>query len=151
MSDCVFCQLLAGGPEVSMVHQDDSCSAFMDIQPVNPGHLLVVPNRHAAHLADLEEEEGAQMFRVARRLAAALRASGVRCEGVNLFLADGEAAMQAVFHVHLHVFPRYRGDGFGLKFPPTYKQKPAREELDAVAGMIRSGLRSGNWASGGNV
>lgn len=144
MSDCVFCKLLSGEQEVSMVYRDETCSAFMDIQPVNPGHVLVVPNRHAGYLADLEEEEGAQMFRVARRVAAALRrASGVRCEGVNLFLADGEAAMQEVFHVHLHVFPRYGGDGFGLKFPPHYSQKPLRQELDTIAEKISAALSAG--------
>ena len=142
MNDCVFCKLLSGELEVSMVHQDPCCSAFMDIQPVNPGHVLVVPNRHAACLADLRAEEGAQIFRVAQRLAAALRRSGVNCEGVNFFLADGAAAMQEVFHVHLHVFPRYVGDGFGLKFPPTYAQKPARKELDAVAEKIKRALRA---------
>src|SRR5918911_378225 len=131
--DCVICRLLSGELEISMVHQDGLCSAFMDIQPVNPGHLLVVPNRHARYLADLKEEEGAQMFRVAQRLTAALRKSGVKCEGVNFFLADGEAAMQEVFHVHLHVFPRYAGDGFGLKFSPEYyTRRPPREELDRV-------------------
>lgn len=136
--DCIFCKLLAGESEASFVYRDDSCAAFMDIQPVNPGHLLVVPNRHAPYLADLAEEEGAQIFRVARRLAAALRGSGVKCEGVNFFLADGEAAMQEVFHVHLHVFPRFRGDGFGLKFPPGYSNKPGRDGLDAVAEMIKN-------------
>jgi len=142
MSDCVFCKLMSGETEASIVYQDDLCSAFMDIQPVNPGHVLVVPNRHAPHLADLLEEEGARMFGVARRLAAALRTSGVECEGVNLLLADGEAAMQEVFHAHLHVIPRHRGDGFGLKFPQTYSQKPARKELDALAEKLRSGLRA---------
>ena len=114
----------------------------MDIQPVNPGHLLVIPHRHSAYLADLSEEEGAQMFRVARRLAAALRLSGVKSEGVNLFLADGEAAGQEVFHVHLHVFPRYGGDGFGLKFPRRYFQKPGREELNEAAEKIRRALEA---------
>lgn len=138
--DCIFCKVLAGESEVSLVYQDEVCAAFMDIQPVNPGHLLVVPHRHAAHLADLREEEGARMFRVARRLAAALRQSGVRSEGVNLFLADGEAAGQEVFHVHLHVFPRCDGDGVGFKFPPGYFQKPGRGELDEVAEKIRRAL-----------
>jgi len=77
-------------------------------------------------------------MRVAHRLAAALRASDVRCEGVNLFLADGEAAMQEVFHVHLHVFPRYVGDGFGLRFGPDYKARPPREELDRIAAQLRA-------------
>ncbi len=138
--DCVFCKILAGELEASIVHQDEVCSAFMDIQPVNPGHLLVVPNSHAPYLSDLKEEEGAQMFRIARRLAAALRECGVKCEGVNFFLADGEAAMQEVFHVHLHVFPRYCGDGFELEFAPTYFQKPKRKELDKVAQKIKDAL-----------
>src|SRR5207244_4322157 len=92
--DCVFCKLLNGEMEASFVYQDNLCSVFMDIQPVNAGHVLIVPNRHAPHLADLEAEEGAQIFRIAQRLAAALRKSGAPCEGVNFFLADGEAAMQ---------------------------------------------------------
>ena len=140
MDDCIFCKILSGELESSIVYQDKCCTAFMDIQPVNPGHVLVVPNRHAAYLTDLKEEEGAQMFRVAQRLAATLRVIGVTCEGVNFFLADGEAAMQDVFHVHLHVFPRYAGDGFGLKFAPTYSQKPDRKELDAIAEKLRNAI-----------
>jgi histidine triad (HIT) family protein len=125
-----------------MVYQDDCCSAFMDIQPVNPGHTLVVPNRHASNLSELDEEEGAQMFRVAQRLATTLRMSGVKCEGVNFFLADGEAAGQEVFHAHLHVLPRYAGDGFGLTFGPHYVNKPERRELNAIADRIRKPLQS---------
>jgi histidine triad (HIT) family protein len=140
MGDCVFCSILAGELPSSIVYQDDLCTALMDIQPVNRGHLLVVPNRHAPFLADLDEDTGAHMFRIAQRLAAALRRSGVRCEGVNLFLADGEAAMQDVFHVHLHVFPRYKGDGFGLTFSPEYFDRPARSELDEVAQKIKQAL-----------
>lgn len=139
--ECIFRKILAGETEASFVYRDDVCAAFMDIQPVNPGHLLVVPIRHAAYVADLREEEGAQMFRVAQRLAAALRASGVKCEGVNLFLADGEAAMQEIFHVHLHVFPRCKDDGFGLKFAPRYFQKPERRDLDEIAGKIKTSLK----------
>ena len=138
MPDCVFCEILAGRLASSRLYQDERCTAFMDIQPVNPGHLLVVPNVHAAFLADLDVETGAQMFRVAQRLAGALRRSGVRCEGVNFWLADGEAALQEVFHAHLHVLPRYAHDGFGFRFGPAYFQRPDRAELDAIAGQIRA-------------
>ena len=136
-SDCVICKLLSRELEVSPVYEDELCSAFMDIQPVTPGHMLVVPNRHAAYLSELDAEAGAQIFRVGQRLAAALRKSGVRCEGVNFFIADGEAAGQEVFHVHLHVFPRFSGDGFGLKLPPGYTDRPERKELDEIAEKIR--------------
>jgi histidine triad (HIT) family protein len=130
-----------GGKSPSrVVFQDERCIAFMDIQPFNPGHLLVVPIEHAATLSDLDEDVGAHVFRVAQRLAGALRASGPRCEGINLFLADGEAAGQEVFHIHLHVFPRFYGDGFGLRFGPNYANKPDRQELEAAAQRVRDAL-----------
>jgi histidine triad (HIT) family protein len=139
-NDCVICKLVAGELEVSIIHEDDLCVALMDIQPINPGHALVVPRRHAPYLSDLEPEDGAQIFRVAQRIAGALRKCGVKCEGVNFFLADGEAAGQEVFHVHLHVFPRYSGDGFGLNLPGDYQDRPAREELNEIAQRMRSKL-----------
>jgi len=112
----------------------------MDIQPVNPGHVLIVPVVHVAFLDDLDEETGAYLFTVAQRLSRALRRSGVHCEGVNFFLADGEAAGQEVFHVHLHVFPRFRNDGFGLRMRPDYGVLSARSDLDALAATIHAKL-----------
>ena len=138
--NCVFCKLFSGELEVSVIHEDNVCVAFMDVQPINPGHALVVPRKHAPYLADLEAEDGAQMFRVAQRVAGALRECGVKCEGINFFLADGEAAGQEVFHVHLHVIPRYSGDGFGLKLPPDYQDRPDREELNDIAQRIQGKL-----------
>jgi histidine triad (HIT) family protein len=136
--DCIFCDILAGRAPVSWIYQDDVVVAFMDIQPVNAGHVLVIPRRHATNLAELEAEAGARMFRVGQRVAQALRQSGLPCEGVNFFLADGAAAGQEVFHVHLHVFPRYAGDGFGFTFGPHYRRLPDRPALDQVAGQIRT-------------
>ena len=140
MDRCTFCDILASKLPASIVYQDGTCTAFMDIQPVNEGHLLVVPNEHAASLADLEPKTGSHMFAVAQRMAQALRESGVRCQGINLFVADGAPAGQEVFHVHIHVIPRYRGDSFGFQFGPKYGQRPARAELDRVAGHVREAL-----------
>jgi histidine triad (HIT) family protein len=140
MPDCIFCDILAGRRTSSPVYQDAQCTAFLDTQPVNPGHVLIVPNRHAASLADLDAETGGHMFRVAQRLAQALRKCGVPCAGVNLYLADGEAAMQEVFHVHLHVIPRFAGDGFGLRFGPAYRNRPSRAELDEIAERVKAAL-----------
>lgn len=137
MDECIFCRILAGELPASFVYRDAHSAAFMDIQPVNLGHLLVVPVRHAAYLADLDASEAADLMRVGHAAAAALRASGLPCEGVNFFLADGEAAMQEVFHAHLHVFPRFRGDGFGLKFSPEYyTRRPERSQLDEIAATL---------------
>ncbi len=137
---CVFCRIVEGRAEASLVHHDDLVTAFMDIMPVNEGHVLVVPNEHSQGLEGLSEVSGARMFAVARRLAMALCRSGLRCEGVNLYLADGRAAGQKVFHVHLHVLPRHSGDGFGLRRTKPRSQ-PSRRELDVVAeGIRRSSL-----------
>lgn len=136
MSACLFCRLTRREAEVSIVYEDERAVAFMDVQPVVRGHLLAVPRAHAAYLADLDPDDGAHLFRVGQLAAAALRASKLRCEGVNFFLADGEAAGQDVFHVHLHVIPRFADDGFGLRLPPDYSVRP-RPELDDAAAALR--------------
>ena len=140
MDGCVFCEIVAGGVPASVVWREDGCTAFMDIQPINAGHVLVVPDDHAARLADLPADAGARMFRIAQRIADALYESGLDCEGLNVFLADGEAAGQDVFHVHLHVIPRFYGDGFGLRFGPDYANVPDRETLEVTAKRIRDVL-----------
>jgi diadenosine tetraphosphate (Ap4A) HIT family hydrolase len=134
---CVFCAIVAGRAEASLAYADETVIAFMDIQPVNPGHVLVIPRAHAPQLADLDEETGAQMWRVAHRVAAALRRSGLRVEGINFFLADGAVAFQEVFHTHLHVLPRYAGDGFRVA---TNSQPGERSELDTNAALVGRAL-----------
>lgn len=137
---CVFCDIIRGQSPASMVYADEQVIAFMDIQPVIPGHLLVIPRAHAAYLSDLDADTGAHLFRVGMKLAAAMRRSALCCEGINFFLADGEAAGQDVFHVHLHILPRFQGDGFGFRFPPGYWDRPSRDTLGAQAAQIREAL-----------
>ncbi len=85
---------------------------------------------------DLDPGAGCEMFRVAQQVARAIRRTDLRCEGINLFLADGEAALQEVFHIHLHVLPRYRGDTFRLASGQS-TVATARDELDEIAARIR--------------
>lgn len=143
MADCVFCRIIKGDAPSSVVYEDPATIAFMDIHPVNPGHVLVIPKQHCVYISDMNPEEFTGIFVVAQKLAAAVRISGIPCEGVNLILADGEAAGQEVFHVHVHILPRFSGDGFGFKFGPGYSSLPARRELDECAAQIRSGLDLG--------
>jgi len=120
----------------------------MDIHPIRPGHTLVIPKDHAAHLADLDLDDGTHLFRIAQRVAMALRESDIRCEGINLHLSDGEAAGQEVFHVHLHVIPRYAGDGFGLKLPPDHGTAVDQNYIATLAGEIRTAMK-GEDSQGG--
>jgi len=140
VSDCIFCGILAGQAKGSFVYRDDLCAAIMDIHQPTTGKLLVIPNQHATYLADLPPETGARMFQVAQQLAAALRRSGIHCEGVNLFLSDGSAAGQDVFHTHLHVLPRFAGDGIKLRFGQGTDIYPERTKLDRIAEQIKQVL-----------
>ncbi len=128
-SECVFCDIVNEKATASVVYRDEAVVAFMDIQPVNPGHVLVVPVRHTTSLTELGDQIAERIAKVSKQIAAALPQAGVGCEGFNLFLADGAVAGQEVFHVHMHVIPRYEGDGFGLRFGPQYGKLPPRTEL----------------------
>jgi diadenosine tetraphosphate (Ap4A) HIT family hydrolase len=134
---CPFCEIIAGRLPSSDLYRDDLVAAFLDIRPITTGHLLVVPLSHASGLADLPEETGAAMFVAAQRMAAALRGSEIQCDGINFFLADGAVAGQEVEHVHLHVVPRFAGDGFTLT---ASFLSPDRIDLDATAELVRRAL-----------
>lgn len=135
-NDCIFCRIVAGDAPASIVYRDGRCTAFLDNRPVNPGHLLVVPNDHADGLGDLPAETGGRLFQVAQRLAGALQESDVQAAGVNLLLSDGRPAGQEIDHVHVHVIPRHRGDSFGFRFGRSYSEPPDRAELDRVRDIL---------------
>jgi diadenosine tetraphosphate (Ap4A) HIT family hydrolase len=136
---CIFCDISAGEAKASFVYEDERTIAFLDIAPLNAGHTLVVPRAHAASLEELEPDDVQHVVRVAQRVAIALRRTGFRVDGVNLWLADGAAAGQDVFHAHMHVVPRFDGDGFVVSLPPG-RHRPDRDELDANAAELRSAL-----------
>jgi diadenosine tetraphosphate (Ap4A) HIT family hydrolase len=134
--ECIFCQILKGEAPASFTYQDDNIVAFMDIQPITHGHMLVVPRQHSVLMSEVDETVAMRAFRIARELAALVRRT-LGARGVNLFVADGEVAFQDVPHFHVHVIPRYPKDGFGLTFPRAYGQPPSRAELDTIASAIR--------------
>lgn len=140
MNDCIFCLIISGKAPANFVYRDELCAAFMDIRPVNPGHVLVVPRVHAVLLTELDQVSVSHLLWIAQRVDAALRSSGMKCEAVNLFLADGRAAGQDVMHVHLHVMPRFIGDGHHLRFSPAYFAPTAASELEKNAELIRKGM-----------
>jgi len=139
-TNCIFCNIIKDNTLASIVYKDELCTAFMDNQPVNAGHVLIIPNEHVELISELDERTASRMFVIANKINSAIRKSSLKCEGINYFLADGEAAGQEVFHTHLHVFPRYKGDGFGLVFGEDYKNRPSRELLDTTAERIRKYL-----------
>jgi histidine triad (HIT) family protein len=139
-SHCIFCDIVQGGAEVSVCYEDAESLAFMDIQPVNHGHTLVVPRQHYESFADLPASLGAHLFRVAMELGPVVRrVSGA--PGLNLIVSSGEAAGQDVYHFHVHLIPRREGDGFDVPLPFPGSAMPDRTVLDAIAARIISELR----------
>lgn len=138
-TDCVFCQIVRGESPATFVYQDDAVIAFMDIQPITQGHMLVVPREHSVFMKDMNDQTAMRSFHVARHLAE-VAARTLGAGGVNLFVADGEVAFQDVPHFHIHVIPRYAGDGFSLTFPPSYETPPSRAQLEAIASAIHSAV-----------
>lgn len=138
MNTCIFCKIIQGETQASIVHSDARSVTFMDIRPINPGHILIVPRQHIVSWQDVEEETAGHIFQIAAKMNQALRKSTLHCEGINYLACDGEAAFQEVFHAHLHVIPRFKGDGFRFKFPHHYPSSPARVELDEIAQEIKS-------------
>jgi histidine triad (HIT) family protein len=134
---CIFCEILRGNSPASFTYEDDTVVAFMDVQPITHGHMLVVPREHAVLMSEVNETVAMRTFRVARKLSAVVRGK-LGATGVNLFVADGETAFQDVPHFHVHVIPRYPNDGFGLTFPERYNQPPQRAELETIAAAIRA-------------
>ena len=129
---------MAGRAPASFVHRDELVCAFLDIRPVTPGHLLVVPNDHVAETEDLPDPTADRLFTVARRLARTLRRSAEgRADGISIVASDGEAAGQDVFHAHLHVIPRHADDGYEIDAAAWRQPPPSREELDRLAASLR--------------
>lgn len=136
---CVFCDIVAGRAPASVVYEDDRAVAFMDLFPVHPGHTLVVPRRHVPDLLTCPDDVAAHLFAVSARLAPAVL-TATAAQGFNVWTANGEAAGQEVFHLHLHILPRHANDAFGLRFPKGYPRQASREELDRVASAIKAHL-----------
>lgn len=132
---CIFCNLIHGAGEVSVCFEDSDTIAFMDIQPVSPGHLLVAPREHYESLNDVPKDLSHRLFQVAHDLAAVVR-KVTKCEGMNIVVNSGAAAGQDVFHYHVHVIPRTSGDGFEIQLPFSGSQMPDRTLLDATAARI---------------
>ena len=134
--DCIFCAIVAGAAPAAVVHDDDDTLAFMDINPVSRGHVLVVPKKHYRNLYDVDPEAAAAVMRTTVHVARAVRAA-LQPDGMNLFQSNERAAFQSVFHFHVHIIPRWIGDE--LRLPPRV-QRVEFSVLQEMAALIREHL-----------
>jgi histidine triad (HIT) family protein len=137
MSDCVFCRLRDGQIPSVKVYEDERTLAFMDINPLSPGHCLVIPRAHAATLFDAEPTDLQAAITTAQKVARALR-EALAPDGLNMVQANGAAAFQSVPHFHLHLIPRWADDGKGF----DWKLVPGdRDQITKTGERLRALLR----------
>jgi histidine triad (HIT) family protein len=136
MADCIFCSIIEGRAPASFLYQDDRSVAFLDLFPILAGHALVVPRAHVADLTACPADVAGHLMTVAQQLAPKIVRS-VNAAGFNVWTANGAVAGQDVFHLHLHVLPRFDDDAFRLRFPQPYPQQAERDKLDALADRIK--------------
>ena len=131
--DCIFCAIVAGDAPAQIVDSDERTVSFMDIAPFTRGHALVIPRTHAADLIEISDEDLEATMLAARRLTRKM-AGTLEPAGFNILNACGAAAWQTVFHLHLHVIPRYEDDPMKL---PVIPRGGDMDEISRIAGRIR--------------
>ncbi|USZ67004.1 HIT family protein [Halorussus salilacus] len=136
--DCIFCQIVEGDIPSRTVFEDDTAKAFLDANPLAPGHTLVVPKEHYETLSEVPEETAAHLFGVLHRLNTAVQ-NAVDAPAANVAFNDGPAAGQEVPHVHGHIIPRFEDDG-GRPIHAVAGQRPdlSDEKLDEIAAEIQN-------------
>ncbi|MFS8651701.1 MAG: HIT family protein [Caldibacillus sp.] len=139
VSDCVFCKIINGELPSAKVYEDEHVFAFLDLSQVTKGHTLVIPKKHVPNVYELSEEVAANLFKAVPKIANAVK-KAYEPIGLNVLNNNGEAAGQSVFHIHLHIIPRYgKGDGFGAVWK-THNDDYTQEDLQEIAQTIAKHL-----------
>ena len=133
--NCIFCKILAGEIPSTAVYEDDDFKAILDVNPAARGHVIILPKNHAANIYELPDEDASKIMVVAKKIATAIE-KAYHCDGVNILQNNGEAAGQTVFHLHVHVIPRFKGDTVNI----GWKQGDMPEDLDAICKEIQAQL-----------
>ncbi|WP_024653894.1 HIT family protein [Borrelia persica] len=116
MSDCIFCKIVKNEVSCYKVYEDNLILAFLDINPLNIGHTLVIPKQHSNDALDMSDEINGRILGVCKKIACSLKKLDLSiCQGINIYSAIGSDAGQVIFHTHFHVIPRFQGDNLGFK------------------------------------
>ena len=130
--DCIFCKIANGEIPSKTLYEDGDFRVILDLGPATKGHALILPKDHAANLYELPDELAQKVLPLAKKMAVQLKET-LQCDGLNLVQNNGEVAGQTVHHFHMHLIPRYKGDGQRIGWVPG---EPSQEELEAVKEQI---------------
>ena len=128
MENCIFCKIANGKIPAATLYEDENFRVILDLGPASKGHALILPKSHAANIYELSDEMAAKAMILAKKMATAMTAA-LKCDGFNIVQNNGECAGQTVFHFHMHLIPRYEGDGVGLTWKPGQLSDEDKEEI----------------------
>lgn len=135
MSECIFCKIIKGELPSYKVYEDDATVAFLDIRPVNAGHTIVVPKKHSDNIFDISPLDWAATAETVRKLSIAIE-KGIGADGVNIAMNNREHAGQVVHHPHVHIIPRFKGDGLKLMPQRSYETGEAEASLEKIRAAL---------------
>ncbi|MCR5054194.1 MAG: HIT domain-containing protein [Lachnospiraceae bacterium] len=134
--DCIFCKLANGVIPTNSIYEDDDFKVIMDANPVSKGHALILPKEHYADIYDVDEAVAEKMYPLAKKLAKKMK-EVLNCDGVNVLQNTGEAAGQSVFHIHMHVIPRYKDAKNNEKLLGFVAAGLSEDEIKEIAEALR--------------
>ena len=126
--NCIFCKLANGIIPTNSIYEDENFNVILDAGPATKGHALILPKEHYRNIYELPEDTAAEVFKLAKRMAETMTKK-LNADGFNIVQNNEEVAGQSVFHFHMHLVPRYKGDGQYILWKPT---EPAQEELKSL-------------------
>lgn len=127
-SNCIFCKIANGEIPSKTLYEDDSFRVILDISPASKGHAIILPKNHAANLYELPDEDAAKIMIVAKKVAAVLKDT-LHCDGLNVLQNNGEAAGQTIFHLHVHLIPRYENDNVKIEWTAGEEGNTLADEI----------------------
>ena len=128
MENCIFCKIANGEIPAATLYEDENFRVILDLGPASKGHALILPKSHAANIYELSDEMAAKAMILAKKMATAMTAA-LKCDGFNIVQNNGECAGQTVFHFHMHLIPRYKGDQVGITWQPGELNDADKEEI----------------------
>lgn len=127
-NNCIFCKIAEGEIPSATLYEDDLFKVILDLSPATKGHALIIPKDHFANIFEMPDEIAGEAFCLAKNMAAKMT-DGLKCDGFNIVQNNGTAAGQTVFHFHMHLIPRYEGDGAGLTWNPGSLTDEEKDEI----------------------
>ncbi len=127
-SSCIFCKIAGGEIPSATIYEDEKFRVILDLGPASKGHALILPKEHFANIYELDEETAAAAFVLAKKMAGKMT-EALGCDGFNIVQNNGTVAGQTVFHFHIHLIPRYEGDGVALGWKPGELTEEQKEDI----------------------